>query len=501
VETEIKLRVHGADLPAVTRAVERLAVPESLPVTRRLESRYYDTPERCLVRNRVALRVRRTERGFVQTIKTEGAAGLCARGEWEIPVPSFMPRLEGAAHRLTEQFVTVVERRQMEARYPVGASRGSRIEVAVDTGEIRAGDRCESVCELELELIEGEAADLFDLGARLAEQVPLQLSLDSKSARGSRLAAGEPPAAVKAEKLEFPPEVTLEEGMRDSLRGCVRQWFANQAAAFDGRDIEGVHQMRVALRRLRSALHFFRDFIPDPPLDEFRDRSKWVANSLGPARDWDVFLTETLPPIQRLWPEHPGLRALQEAAIRARRDGYVEARVAMASPDYTVFALRLSGWIERGGWRAGLHGETLEALGRPMTEHAARLLDRLRDKALEAGRGFDDLDPEDKHRLRIALKKLRYAAEFFRGLYPRKDVKKFRDALTDLLDLLGRLNDLTVARGLCGRLLDAADDPAAMRSGVAALLDWHEQQGQVSDRTLSKAWGEFRAAEPFWGAD
>ncbi|MBI1181502.1 MAG: CHAD domain-containing protein [Alphaproteobacteria bacterium] len=503
METEIKLQASPEDLDAVLRVIQGIAAVEGAPSSSRLESRYYDTPDRCLAGRKVALRVRRAGERYVQTVKTNGSGGgLFARGEWEMDVASFSPQFPEGPPNLEEVFVTDIRRRTLNASYPPGRPGASQVELAIDTGEIRSAAGRQLVCEVELELLDGKPADLFDLGARIAEQVPLQLSVDSKSARGFRLADDEPPAAVKAEKLEFQPDVSLEDGMRDSFRACIEQWFANQAAAMDGRDLEGVHQMRVALRRLRSALMFFRDFIPDPPLGEFKDESRWIAASLGPARDWDVFLTETLPPLLDMWPEHRGLRALNDAAERARREGYEEARVAMASPAYTVFALRLSGWVERSAWRQGLNGEKAAALARPMAEHARHLLDRLYDKVMRAGRDFDRLDVHEKHELRIVLKKLRYAGEFFRSLFPKKDVKRFRDGLTSLLDDLGKLNDLTVAKALCGRLMDADEsDGDALLTGTAALLSWHEERGHVSDKALSRAWADFAAADPFWRSD
>jgi inorganic triphosphatase YgiF len=497
MEIELKLTVYPGDLPAVLWAVSSVAAVAGPPSSKRLESRYYDTACRKLRAKGMTLRVRRAGEKFVQTVKAEGD-GPFKRGEWEKPVSSFAPELDGAAGGLGEVFVTDIERSKQVARFPVWRGDPSSIELAIDTGVIRAGGRELPVSEVELELVDGEAADLFDLGARLAELVPLQLSIDAKSARGYRLADDAPPEAVKADKLEFPDDITLEDGMRGSLQACIRQWLANQASAFDGRDPEGVHQMRVALRRLRSAINFFKDFIPDPPLEEFKEQSKWAANSLGPARDWDVFLLETLPPVMELWPEHRGLRALHEGARRMRDAGYEEARVAMASPDYTVFALRLAGWVERRGWRAGLPEDDLDDMARPMTGHAGHLLDRLYERAMEAGEDFETLDPEAKHKLRIALKKLRYASEFFRSLYRRKDVKKFRDALTGMLDLLGKLNDLTVAKTLCASLMDASVDAETVASGTATLITFHEQRGHVSGKALSQAWDELRDADPFW---
>ncbi|MGE4059018.1 MAG: inorganic triphosphatase, partial [Sphingomonadales bacterium] len=210
MEIEIKLIVYPGDLPAVLKAVGEVASVVEPPAPKRLESRYYDTPSGKLRSKGMTLRVRRVGQKFIQTVKTKGD-GLFTRGEWEQPVASFAPELEGNADLLTETFATDVERNCLVACFPAWRAEPSRIELAMDTGVIRAGRQELPVSEVELELIEGEPADLFDLGARLAEMVPLQLSIDAKSARGFRLAEDSPPPSVKADKLEFPDDVSLEE--------------------------------------------------------------------------------------------------------------------------------------------------------------------------------------------------------------------------------------------------------------------------------------------------
>ncbi|MFN3231623.1 MAG: CHAD domain-containing protein [Alphaproteobacteria bacterium] len=509
METEIKLKAHPNDLPAVMDALSAAAALEFPPKIKHLESRYFDTPDRHLAGQKVALRVRKTDEGYIQTLKTAADAGstLFARGEWESPVETFSPCLDDQMQVLSPEvlanlgllFTTDIERQKFIATYPRYRPNATRIEIAFDSGVIRSNGQEQSVSEVELELLDGKASDVLDLALRLAEQLPLQLETDSKSARGYRLADNEIPKGVRAEALNFIPEVSLEDGMRESLRACIRQWFDNQSGAFDGRDIEGVHQMRVALRRLRSALVFFGDFIGEPPLGGFKEDAKWAAGSLGPARDWDVFLAETLPPVTDGWVGHDGLRALEESAWQIRETGYETARVAMMSPRYTAFALRISSWIERAGWRSGLDKAQVKRMAAPMSDLAGQLLDRRYAKVLKLGRKFDRMSREDRHELRIVLKRLRYAGDFFRSLYPKDKVKPFRGPMTDMLEKLGHMNDLTVAEHLCAVLLErGGQNRERVESGVAALLSWHEAHGAVAESAMRETWRAFCVADPYW---
>ena len=257
--------------------------------------------------------------------------------------------------------------------------------------------------------------------------------------------------------------------------------------------------MRVALRRLRSALVFFARVIPEPVLGQYRAEARWVANSLGPARDWDVFLSETLPAVMGGAPRHPGLMALYETAQQEQALGYEAARIAITSPRYTAFVLQLCGWIERSGWREGASDEALALLETPMVDYAGRVLARRYKKVRKAGDDFAALTLDQKHDLRIAMKKLRYAGDFFRSLYPKTRVKPFRQPLTAMLDDLGKLNDFAVAQHLCRSLTGTADtDQAVLTQGVDTVLRWYGARASESETHLAQAWNAFAAAPPYW---
>ena len=155
---------------------------------------------------------------------------------------------------------------------------------------------------------------------------------------------------------------------------------------------------------------------PDPP-----ERRAWLAGEakriiggLGAARDWDVFLTESLAPVLAARPQDGRLaRAARGRASARGPSGYEAARAAIGSPSYTRFLLQLGRWIEASGWREEATDRGAAWLDRPIVDFADRLLAKRHRKALKLGRDFAGLAPEERHRLRIALKKLRYATEFF----------------------------------------------------------------------------------------
>lgn len=510
-ETELKLKADPADFPKIVKGLELLADTSKPVATKLLESRYFDTARFSLLRNGLTLRVRRTADGFVQTVKTapKGEQSAFQRGEWEASVPSFSPdlglftrgRRVALVGNLEPAFGTVFERQKCEVDFPKGSSAASRIEIALDEGYVHAGKRVEKIAEIELELVAGDPAHLFELGRKLHDLVGLRLGDDSKAARGYRLAGAERPEGSRAGNLLFHSDVSLDAGIEKSFRACLGQWLANQAAAYDGSDVEGVHQMRVAIRRFRSALTFFKGIIPPETTAKFRKNAQVIASSLGPARDWDVFLEETLPPVMAAFPGDESLFILSEVAKKARADGYLEARSMIDSSYYTGFVLELAGWIERAGWRVGVKRKARERLGKPMLDLSRELLAKRYLGVRKAGKGFELLSPAEKHQLRIVLKKQRYAGDFFRSLYPASDVKLFRKPMTRLLDELGHLNDIAVATANTERLVQQASDERERRALADAskkLLDWHQGHGRVSDEALLDHWKCFRDAPPYW---
>jgi triphosphatase len=482
--------------------------------TKRLENVYYDTEDQRLRARGLAFRVRKDGRRYYQTLKSNDAGGLVAyRGEWQTPLRSSEPDLAlmppGAtavlnglvrSDELRAVFTTQVRRqvRRLEAADRNG--RSSLVEAALDLGTIESNGVSLPIAELELELLEGSPEALYALALELDALAPLQVETRSKSARGYALAAGAAPTWRKAEPLAFARDATVDDAVQAILRNCVEQWCANQAAAYDGRDPEGVHQMRVAIRRLRSALSLFKRLLDPGARARLSGEAKAVVGRLGAARDWDVFLDEVLAPVAQARPEDGALAALAAAAAAARAQGYAEARAAIEAPSYTRYLLQLRGWIEARGWREAPAGPGQAWLERPAGEFAAHVLGQRQRRALKLGRRFSELSASERHQLRIALKKLRYATEFFAGLYPKKRSKPYLGALKDLQDRLGHLNDVAVAEQLIGALIEQAP-PAAdaeLRIAGGLVLGWHARDVVDLEPATARAWQAFAERPPFW---
>ena len=509
-EVELTLAATPAVVAALGTALPIETYARSSGRTQNLDSIYYDTPEGALRARHAALRLRRAGRRTLQTLKTGDPGDPVRRGEWEVALPA--PALDMAAFR-SVQAQDVLGRIPASALRPVLATRVKRrlrvlqipddpaagegaavVEVAFDDGVIEAGGETRPIAEIELELKRGDPAALYRLARRLLAIAPLTVETQSKAARGWLLVDRTPPTWSKARKTAVPPDADVATTFGIILRDCVRHWVANQAAAADGRDPEGVHQMRVALRRLRSALQVFAE-VQAPNRRAILDREvKWLADELGDARDWDVFDEELLTPVR----DGLGDRALHHLGARvrqARTEGQERARRAIGSPQAAALLVDLWHWIDTQGWQREADPEQRSTLTQPIVAFADRLLDRAHTRVRKAGRGFRNLPVEARHRVRIRMKRLRYLSEFFAELYPTKDTRSYLRAMADLQTALGHLNDVAVAQA---RLESLADGDPEITRAAGLVLGWHGRAVVERDAELVSRWRRFRARTPFW---
>jgi inorganic triphosphatase YgiF len=506
-EVEIKLAGDPEVLEGLFTGTTLLSHAKGRARSKQIENVYYDTPALDLRRQGMALRVRKDGRRLEQTLKAEDGEGTpFGRTEWSTKLAAAEPALDalpealagdGRLAELRPLFTTRYRRRTR--RLDLGANgSGAVIEAALDLGEVEADGRSEPIAELELELIEGGSDQLYDLALELHQLAPLRLECRSKAARGYALAAGAVPDWHKADALHLAPEATVGEAMAAIFGACFRHWLANEAAALDGSDPEGVHQLRVALRRLRSALTMFRPAIPAEQQDWLKRDAKWLIGQLGPARDGDVLLAEVLAPVLAARPEDGGLERLRAAAEARRAAGYETARAALAGPDHAGFVLRFGRWLAGRGWQTA--DGPAELLAVPIVEFAGELLKKRRRSAAKRGRDFEALDPPARHELRIALKKLRYAAEFFGSLYRPKATGKYVKRLKELQDDLGHLNDVAVAEPLLGAAIAAArkDGRAELERAAGLVLGWHLHAAGALEEGLARRWQRFARTESFW---
>ena len=494
-EAKQRLEAHPAFHPA------RATAPETL----REVTTYYDTPDFGLARRGISLRVRRGAGGArVQTVKwrEEGGHSPFGRGEREWPVERDEPdlslvddgtpvgeALEACGHAgLRPAFVTDVRRTR---RYLLPAV-DTIVEAVVDEGTLSAGAARQRIREMELELKAGQPGLLYSLALDLSGAAPLALSVESKAARGFRLASGGAPAARKAEALDLPRGIAAADGFRRIVGAALAHLLANQPAAAHG-DAEGVHQMRVAVRRLRSAMVLFRRHLDPERAERFDAELRRFGRVLGAARDWDVFCTELLPAAEQDAPEARPL-LLEGPAAKERAEAHRRLAEEIAGPAFTSLVLGLAAWVEGGPEeRPALADGGVEER---LAELAPELLGSVARKARRRGRRIGRRSGEELHDLRKSMKKLRYSVEFLSGLCDRKRVRTYLEACKDLQEELGAINDAALAAEMTGRLAAVASARSTLAPAFGALSDWSKERGTEHLRRLPDAWHRFKAASP-----
>ncbi|MEQ8604516.1 MAG: CHAD domain-containing protein [Marivibrio sp.] len=509
-EIELKL-VLGARAAAKLRRDPQLhRLKRGRAANRRLIAVYFDTDDLALKDAGVALRLRQEGRRRVQTVKAPAgpAGGVQTRVEVNAPIAGDAPDLDlisddgvrtrvrkaCAERSLRPVFSTDVKRTLWMIEWG-----DSLIELALDHGEIRSDGASapETICEAELELKGGSPADLLAFAHDLRERVRFSVGAASKAARGYALFLGAPTPPKKAGSPDLDPTMSARQALATILSGGAAQLLANEPVVRRGEDSEGVHQARVAVRRTRAALSAFKPIIEDAHRKPLAKRLRWMQGALGPARDWDVFLEETLAPLLRERPGGPGLEALQaiEAQARKRRKaGYKQAVKAFEKKRCQRLILDLDGWAFTDNPKA--HAV---AIGR----FAAELLDARHARILVDAKGDPSALPvEEQHQLRIEIKNLRYALEFFQSLYPAESRKPMLKAAKKLQDCLGGLNDAAVAHGLLQELA-GADDP---REGLDAeavdrIEGFQAARVEAGLAKLAACWETFQAAPAFWRDD
>lgn len=503
MEIELKLLLDPADAAAFRRHPLLRQQAIAKPRVQQLTSIYFDTPDLHFWRHDAALRVRLVSRDWIQTLKGGGqvAAGLHQRQEWESHVDRAHPDLVAlselvghgtswakilAAVALTDQLAPIFTTKFRRTLWLLRLAHGGEVELALDQGEVQHGAARVSISEVELELKSGDPAELFEFALQLQNTVPLRVGNISKAERGYALVAPQPPALVKAARLELSSKLTVEQGFQVIIGNCLTQVQGNETGVAQGSDPESVHQMRVGLRRLRSALGLFAEVAPCPAA--LQAELDWLTTELGAARDWEVLAGSTLAVVASACPDEPELMQLQQAAMVVAQENRQKAALAVGSVRYARLLLTLGAWIQGARWRALLAELEREVLAAPLAKFAAQTLVLCHGKLKKRGKRLHNGAPEARHRVRIAAKKVRYATEFFESLYPARRVRPFVEALTTLQDALGWLNDASVAGGLLQRLAHSHPDVAHSAGFVRGYLAVRTERDV---RKLGKLWQQF----------
>ncbi|MDP1653938.1 MAG: CHAD domain-containing protein [Rhodocyclaceae bacterium] len=474
--------------------------------TYRLTNLYYDTPALDLRERGIALRLRAQGKFWLQSVKCAGsrAGGLSARPEWETPYAGTFDfsAIDDADVRawlerpkLRARIAPLFETNFQRIAWTFELVRGTRIELALDRGWIAAGGRREAISEVEIELKAGDAGQLFDLARALAERIPLAPAPLSKAERGYRMFQQIPAAPVKAAPIPLAVGDMPIEAFRSIALSCLDHLQQNHAGASTSDDPEYIHQMRVATRRLRAALRLFGPLLPAdfsaPLLMPLRE----LMLMLGRTRDYDVLLAEIAEPVLRALPDEPRLAALVGVITERRCAIRQEALRLLRAPRYGSSVLQvlatLHGKVGAGETaQAGTPPtvETAETTETALTllEFAESRLRRLRKKVLVLVAHARVDKPASLHELRIGIKRLRYALEFFAPLASPKAMQRLLAHLTELQDTLGQVSDLANAGTL---LMDCSDADARLREAVTLIAGWH---GPRHQKLLAAVPGELK---------
>jgi inorganic triphosphatase YgiF len=465
-EIELKLDAPGkaaARLPKAAWLQKLMSAPVD---RRRIASVYFDTRSAELRAAGISLRVRHLGDRIVQTVKRDrnGAGGAFTRQEWEYEIAGDEPDLGLVKDTALAQFNLKRLRRKLKPVFETDVERvtipvshhDNDLELAIDHGVVKAGRRREPINEIEIEVKGGAPVEIVKLARRIAAETTAGYGAKSKAERGYGLVAGEQHQPVFADEIVLDPAKAAGEAFQSIGFSCLHHFATNRDAIADG-DSEGVHEMRVGIRRFRAAMSIFKELIEQPDAEVIKRELKWLAEQLGPARDLDVLLNESVKPLEQKEPDAAEIAALESDLDQRRRAAFEKAKAAVEGERYRKLVLETALWLAGGSWITSADPLTVARRGVPIADFAAGELSRRTGKIIKRSRKLRALDPRQRHKLRIAIKKARYACEFFATVYGGRNASRRRKKLTGTLkglqSALGKLNDMQMHGKLAHRFV------------------------------------------------
>jgi triphosphatase len=505
-ELELKVELTREQLQRVRWHPPLGDLAAGAPVTRNLRSIYFDTPDHRLRALDISVRLRSDGERWLQTVKAGTAVhnGVSNPLEMEVAVERPEPDLELIDNRkvrrkvekaiarsiLEPVFETVVERTTRHLH-----SADGELELALDEGTVRAGGAEDAICEAELELKSGAPECLLHMAAKLFGAEPVRLSESSKAERGYSLALGRTNghAHVEPQRGVLPrleQDHTCAEAFALIVQSASDQIAANRRAVLETVDPAAAHQLRIGLRRLRSALSAFRPLHDTPALRELESHAQTLARTVGELRDADVLIEHIYAPVAGMIRSDPGLPRLRQALIAHRDRARERVRAALEGQQWSVLQLYLALWPRT------LEGA--ETLRRPVRKFARSALKKRWAKVADSGERLDDLTVEQRHQMRKALKTLRYATEFFASLYPEATTRQFIKETRSLQEVFGYLNDVVAAERLGTVCHDGCAESREAQRAAGYILGWHNAQAAQAWQDAHKGWLQLASLPQFW---
>ena len=508
-DVELKFELSPDQVDDFLHKCQLRSMTQVPPTTRQLKTVYFDAPNQALRKNGISICLRSEGQRHVQTVEMKGVTSHRSR-EMRFEIESDRPDVERIASKkvgeilkdtssgggLTPLFEIDVKRQV----FPL-TIEDTDIDVSLDVGVLTVGEGHRlPICEADLELRKGDPARFYELALALHKSSPLRLEALSKVARGYALLSDERRKPVPAQRIALERNATAGHAFATIARACLEQLRGNQPVVNGTDDPEGIHQMRVALRRLRALVSVFRKAMDPQAASFFQRKCRWLHAALGPARDWDVFILETLKPLTASLGDDPALAKLRKNAERFRRNAREDARRTLACPELTEFLIRADAWCSNGGVSA-FGSDGAKALDEPALAWAERTLRKRARRLRRAVRDPSRLTPKELHAARISAKKLRYTAEFFQGFYRDKTFSRYIGPLRKIQNVLGVVNDTATSRVLVNALERhmASEGNAAEAARAAGLvLGWKTALAERKLVRFHSVWEEYLQTKPFW---
>lgn len=485
-EVELKFQIP---LSHQKKLYQLFLAKDASPIS--LYAQYYDTPEHHLAKNNMSLRLRLEGTHWIQTLKASSHHHL-ERFELEVDLgalkkpildleiyQSYPQAKERLQHTLGKQAKNLIMQFETDVNRLVHVIHDdhTEIEVSLDRGEIRHDQQKLGIYEIEFELKKGTIQDLIKYTEPWIKEYHLWLDVRSKAQRGDFLAQNlELILPQLATILQLDQSANKDSALKKIVNNCLQHLLPNTTAiAGEHYNSEHIHQTRVAIRRLRSALHVFGDWssAADP---NWQEQLATLFRQLGSTRDRDAITESILPQLQQA-----GAPAIQLPRV-PEDDDSISIAESLRSPDFTYLILALLQFV---------HQPTERVKKSNLKKDIVKKLQKLHQQICQDADQFLELDVASRHRTRKRLKRLRYCVEFIAALYPNKKVKNYLQSLKPAQESLGQYNDLMVAESMFQNIVKH-------KQKVWFALGWIANEKQYVVQRVQKDLDNFSKTEPFW---
>ena len=463
----------------------------------------YETPDKRLDAQGFTIEVREANKGRAQIIARkspfEGVIGQnevrtrlgpnapfpAETGvlEFDSPVASVRERLDPTTRTTTDQWSVTL------------GYRGSAVAcsfhfLTLEEWDIGGARRATPIAFVRFENATGRDGAVFDLARIAAKEAGLFPDARVLSPAPERFIGAFDIAP--APKVMLDPSDTPDHALSQAIKIAANRVIELRPAIVDRRDVRGLQQMRVALRRLRAIERLYRPYLTDPTLFQLAKKARRFARRMGPARDWDVFVSTMLPMATEDGYASSGFEKLRWSAEALRAEAWDEVIDVVTSRGFSRFAVDLLETGRNSPWRKGAD----RLLDGPVTSFSEIVLDAALDNAIQVASEVDVRILSTRHPLRIALKKVRYAAQTFRSLYPKERRKPYMSQLSRFQDSLGKINDVATAQLLADFAAKGEGEDVVRAAGF--LYGVQAPPAELAASEVDDAWAAFENASPFW---